>query len=142
MDMMPQVQTHYSNQAYLCEPLSIAGPVALFSYIAVSARARSSLIVSPATYSAKPIEAPTCKYRPAAPVALRLLAPQRGLFATVESKSKCNSKSHVMRTARVMLTKMRKGILPELSIGIGGSLTASPLPHHRTSGSASGGSED
>jgi len=27
-----------------------------------------------------------------------------------------------------------------LSIGIGGSLTAPPLPHHRTCGSASGGS--
>src|ERR1035438_1110602 len=34
-----------------------------------------------------------CKYPPAEPEALRSLAPQRGLFATVESKSKNNSKS-------------------------------------------------
>ncbi|MGA9672263.1 MAG: carboxypeptidase-like regulatory domain-containing protein [Terracidiphilus sp.] len=34
-----------------------------------------------------------CKYPPAEPVALRLLAPQRGLFATVRSKSKNKSKS-------------------------------------------------
>ncbi len=33
------------------------------------------------------------KYPPAEPVALRLLAPQRGLFATVRSKSKNKSKS-------------------------------------------------
>jgi hypothetical protein len=30
----------------------------------------------------------TCKYPPAEPVALRLLAPQRGLFATVRSKNR------------------------------------------------------
>ncbi|MDR3410942.1 MAG: hypothetical protein P4L87_08385 [Formivibrio sp.] len=35
------------------------------------------------------------KYPPAEPVALRLLAPQRGLFATVRSKSKNKSKSIV-----------------------------------------------
>src|ERR1035438_2025356 len=35
----------------------------------------------------------SCKYPPAEPEALRSLAPQRGLFATVESKSKNNSKS-------------------------------------------------
>jgi hypothetical protein len=34
-----------------------------------------------------------CKYPPAEPEALRLLAPQRGLFATVESKSKNKSKA-------------------------------------------------
>jgi hypothetical protein len=33
------------------------------------------------------------KYPPAKPEALRLLAPQRGLFATVESNSKYNNKS-------------------------------------------------
>jgi hypothetical protein len=74
-----------------------------------------------------------CKYPPAEPEALRLLAPQRGLFATVESKSNRNSKSD---------EKQNQGILPELSIGIGGRVTSPPLPHHRTSGSASGGSED
>jgi len=37
-----------------------------------------------------------CKYPPAEPVALRLLAPQRGLFATVRSKSKNKSKSIVL----------------------------------------------
>jgi hypothetical protein len=36
------------------------------------------------------------KYPPAEPVALRLLAPQRGLFATVRSKSKNKSKSLVL----------------------------------------------
>jgi hypothetical protein len=36
------------------------------------------------------------KYPPAEPVALRLLAPQRGLFATVLSKSKNKSKSLVL----------------------------------------------
>jgi hypothetical protein len=35
----------------------------------------------------------SCKYPPAEPEALRLLAPQRGLFATVESKSKNKSKA-------------------------------------------------
>ena len=55
------------------------------------------------------------KYPPAEPEALRLLAPQRGLFATVESKGNRNSKSHVIQMARAMLTVMRKGILPELS---------------------------
>ncbi len=44
-----------------------------------------------------------------------MLAPQRGLFATVESKGNRNSKSHVIQMARAMLTVMRKGILPELS---------------------------
>ena len=39
---------------------------------------------------------PFCKYPPAEPVALRLLAPQRGLFATVRSKSKNKSKSRVL----------------------------------------------
>ena len=37
-----------------------------------------------------------CKYPPAEPVALRLLAPQRGLFATVRSKSKNKSKNLVL----------------------------------------------
>ena len=37
-----------------------------------------------------------CKYPPAEPVALRLLAPQRGLTATVRSKSKNKSKSLVL----------------------------------------------
>jgi hypothetical protein len=55
------------------------------------------------------------KYPPAKPEALRLLAPQRGLFATVESKSKCNSKNHGMRTAQAMRKATRKDILPELS---------------------------
>ena len=36
------------------------------------------------------------KYPPAEPVALRLLAPQRGLFATVRSKSKNKSKNLVL----------------------------------------------
>ena len=36
------------------------------------------------------------KYPPAEPVALRLLAPQRGLTATVRSKSKSKSKSLVL----------------------------------------------
>jgi hypothetical protein len=36
------------------------------------------------------------KYPPAEPVALRLLAPQRGLFATVRSKSKNKSKSLIL----------------------------------------------
>ena len=36
------------------------------------------------------------KYPPAEPVALRLLAPQGGLFATVRSKSKNKSKSLVL----------------------------------------------
>ena len=36
------------------------------------------------------------KYPPAEPVALRLLAPQRGLFATVRSKSKNKSKGLVL----------------------------------------------
>ena len=39
---------------------------------------------------------PPSKYPPAEPVALRLLAPQRGLFATVRSKSKNKSKSLVL----------------------------------------------
>ncbi len=39
---------------------------------------------------------PACKYPPAEPVALRLLAPQRGLTATVRSKSKNKSKSLVL----------------------------------------------
>jgi ubiquinone/menaquinone biosynthesis C-methylase UbiE len=55
------------------------------------------------------------KYPPAEPEALRLLAPQRGLFATVESKSNRNSKSHVMRAAQAMRTETAKSILPELS---------------------------
>ena len=38
----------------------------------------------------------SCKYPPAEPVALRLLAPQRGLFATVRSKSKNKSKSSII----------------------------------------------
>ena len=46
------------------------------------------------------------KYPPAEPEALRLLAPQRGLFATVESKSKNNSKNAKCKN---------QGILPELS---------------------------
>ena len=46
------------------------------------------------------------KYPPAEPEALRLLAPQRGLFATVESKSNRNSKND---------EKQNQGILPELS---------------------------
>jgi hypothetical protein len=37
-----------------------------------------------------------CKYPPAEPVALRLLAPQRGRFATVRSKSKNKSKSFIL----------------------------------------------
>ena len=37
-----------------------------------------------------------CKYPPAEPVALRLLAPQTGLFATVRSKSKNKSKCLVL----------------------------------------------
>ena len=40
-----------------------------------------------------------------------MLAPQRGLFTTVES----NSNSHVIQMARAMLTVMWKGVLPELS---------------------------
>ena len=39
------------------------------------------------------------KYPPAKPVALRLLAPQRGLFATVRSKSKNKSKSLALLTS-------------------------------------------
>jgi hypothetical protein len=46
------------------------------------------------------------KYPPAEPEALRLLVPQRGLFATVESKSNCKSKCD---------GKQNQGILPELS---------------------------
>lgn len=38
----------------------------------------------------------TSKYPPAEPVALRLLAPQRGLTATVRSKNKNKSKSHAL----------------------------------------------
>ena len=38
------------------------------------------------------------KYPPAGPEALRLLAPRRGLFATVESKSKNNSKNAESKT--------------------------------------------
>jgi hypothetical protein len=38
----------------------------------------------------------TSKCPPAEPVALRLLAPQRGLFATVRSKSKNKSKSPII----------------------------------------------
>ena len=38
------------------------------------------------------------KYPPAEPEALRSLAPQRGLFATVESKSKNNSKNAEYKT--------------------------------------------
>src|ERR1035438_5408721 len=38
------------------------------------------------------------KYPPAEPEALRLLAPRRGLFATVESKSKNNSKNAESKT--------------------------------------------
>jgi hypothetical protein len=41
-------------------------------------------------------EKSVCKYPPAEPVALRLLAPQRGLTATVRSKSKNKSKSLVL----------------------------------------------
>jgi hypothetical protein len=37
-----------------------------------------------------------CKYPPAEPVALRLLAPRRGLTATVRSKSKNKSKSPII----------------------------------------------
>ena len=37
-----------------------------------------------------------CKYPSAEPVALRLLAPQRGLTATVRSKSKNKSKSPII----------------------------------------------
>ena len=42
-----------------------------------------------------------------------MLAPQRGLFATVESKSYRNS--HVMRAAQAMRTETAEGILRELS---------------------------
>jgi len=38
----------------------------------------------------------SCKYQPAEPVALRLLAPQSGLFATVRSNSKNKSKTLVL----------------------------------------------
>ena len=40
------------------------------------------------------------KYPPAKPVALRLLAPQRDLFATVQSKSKNKSKNLVLLCSR------------------------------------------
>jgi hypothetical protein len=40
------------------------------------------------------------KYPPAEPVALRLLAPQRGLIATGQSKSKNKSKSLELQTSR------------------------------------------
>ena len=39
-----------------------------------------------------------CKYPPAKPEALRLLAPQRGLIATGESKSKNKSKGLTVQT--------------------------------------------
>jgi hypothetical protein len=46
------------------------------------------------------------KYPPAKPEALRLLAPQRGLFATVESKSKNKSKSLVLQTSQSQFRKI------------------------------------
>jgi len=48
-------------------------------------------------------------------VALLLLAPQSGLFATVESKSDRNCISHELRTVRAVRTDTRQGILPEMS---------------------------
>ncbi len=47
------------------------------------------------------------KYPPAEPEALRLLAPQRGLFATVESKSNRNSKNDPVQADRATQTEMQ-----------------------------------
>jgi hypothetical protein len=47
------------------------------------------------------------KYPPAEPEALRLLAPQRGLFATVESKSKNNSKKAECKTRVYSMAQVR-----------------------------------
>ena len=55
------------------------------------------------------------KYPPAVPVALRLLAPQRGLTATVRSKSKNKSKSLVPLRSLSRTGNFRENILPEFS---------------------------
>jgi hypothetical protein len=58
---------------------------------------------------------PLCKYPPAEPVALRLLAPQRGLFATVRSKSKNKSKSLVLLSSLPQHRQFEENRLPEFS---------------------------
>src|SRR5450631_3084780 len=52
------------------------------------------------------------KYPPAEPVALRLLAPQRGLFATVRSKSKNKSKSLVALSSLPLQRQFKGGHTP------------------------------
>src|ERR1035437_1805677 len=56
-----------------------------------------------------------CKYPPAKPEALRLLAPQRGLIATGESKSKNKSKGLTVQTLLAQSRQNEGNILPELS---------------------------
>jgi hypothetical protein len=55
------------------------------------------------------------KYPPAEPVALRLLAPQRGLTATVRSKSKYKSKSLSLLSSLPQHRQFEENRLPEFS---------------------------
>ena len=59
-------------------------------------RFASTVVIAAAIIAAVRLARDDSNYPPAEPVALRLLAPQRGLFATVQSKSKNKSKSLVL----------------------------------------------